>query len=111
MRPESNADRGSPVCLGARRQYRGEPFFVLDGGGDIHVLVHPPVKFYGAVVNCFASGDEVAGNGDVPVAELQIVARTEAVGAPALNARAVASNPAGDQVVLVGVEVMIKNVP
>src|SRR5271168_4147727 len=110
-RPERNLDRRSPIRLWRRCQNRCVPFFVLEQPREAHFFGDPPVPADGAVVNCFSSGNKIAGHFGMTICELQIVFCIEMDRRPSLVTFSLTSYPASEDVSLGGVKVVIKLLP
>src|SRR3981189_2141651 len=108
---ESDAYRGSPIRLRRGRQEWRGPLFVLKKCGDIKISGHPQICFYEFVVEFHAAGDKVAINLLVPVSELQAALRTEPIIHPRLLARSFAADPAAHENFVVGVSVVVEELP
>ena len=76
--------------------------------GHAEILTYPPVGLHGAVVDGFASGNEIACDLRMPISELQRIPRTKPIRAAGLNTGAFSPDPAPDDVVLVGVKIVVE---
>src|SRR6266436_5353175 len=108
---ESDPYRGSPIRLRRWRQQGRGPLLVLKKCGDIKISGHPQICFYEFVVQFHAAGDKVAINLLVPVSELQAALRTEPIIHPRLLARSFAADPAAHYDFVVGVSVVVEQLP
>src|SRR5258705_2335311 len=108
---ESDPYRGSPMRLRRGRQQGSGPLLELKKCGDIEISGHPQICFYEFVVEFHAAGDKVAINLLVPVSELQAALRTEPIIHPRLLARSFAADRAAHEEFVVGVSVVVEELP
>ena len=73
-------------------------------------MAQPKVSLETKIILAGAVRDEVRRHPGIPIADLHRVFRCEPICAPGLNSPAFPSNPASDNVILVGVEVVVEKI-
>jgi hypothetical protein len=111
LRLKGNLNRRRPIRLRAGRQEWSLPSFVLNGRRNTQVAAYPPIQLYGAIIHCFSTRYEVAVYVCVPVPELKCVSRAKPVLGPGLESLTVSANPVSDDVFVVGVQVVVEELP
>src|ERR1700680_1708152 len=101
----------SPIRLWRRSQQGRGPLLVLKKCGHIKIPAHPQICLYKFVVQLHAAGYEIAINLLVPISELEAALRTEPVIHPRLFARSFAANPTAHDDFVVGVRVVVEELP
>ena len=89
---------------------RNQPVLILYESLNFKVVAQPKVSLETKIILAGAVRDEVRRHPGIPIADLHRVFRCEPICAPGLNSPAFPSNPASDNVVLIGVKIVIEEI-
>src|SRR5258708_1386905 len=108
---ESDPHRGSPIRLRRGRQQGRGPLLVLKKCGDIKIYGHPQIGLYKFFVQLYAARYEISVNLLLPGSKLEAALRPEPIIPPRLLARSFAADPAAHENFVVGVSVVVEELP